>query len=891
LFVITKELRPHVESLFVDSKRKFKVARPVWNRGKLTLKYSDHFPVLLSLTNLPRAKEEKEEKAVRWNLAKEGGWENYKVLGEKCKKAFETEEKTIEEAYKIFEKQHDKICFKAFGKVTISNQPKNIKTKYPVNNDDEQVAKELNEEQVKRTDEEMTNIKKSNNGKVGQVWEIKKRVMGGKRAAIDSTAVINPKTGKLVVSRKEIKEVSLNYCIETLANNKPEESVKEHIENKKKFLKVFLKLKGGNFGTSKETFDLIVDKFKRSRKRLYDFLTKAGSDFKDIVFKLCQRMFQEEIFPSDFQKTTLHMIFKNGCSGRKEILSDNRFIHSKLFFARTTEALVVEDGLKWPLLKGSSKYQIGGQPGHRSEELIFVVKSMIAKYRMCKKQLVVKLFDISKFFDKEMIEDAIITCLKRGCDQKAVRLWYKLNESTQIRVRTGAGMSQYAKVGPVLGQGTLAGALISQAVLDDGVIAEFSPGGLGEPGEPGQPMYGTVPMAPVIFQDDLQNSSENIIQARFACVKVDKVVKKLGLQLNREKSVCLIIGSKKQKQEASAELLINPLMCGQVEIKEKQVAKWLGQQVSSAGLADSVEQTVLARQGKIRGACLEVANIVNDWRSQVAGGMETALVLWELCCVPSLLHGAGTWVEISPGTEKRLNSIHQDFLRSIYQVGPGAPLASLCWDTMTLDMGLRVWLEKVMMIVHIRSLEEDALARTFHKEQVAMAWPGLAKETKLICQELDIEDCNITSRSKSEYRQIVLEACHRKNKTKLLGLAEGKIKCERIMKEEYHKKDYISKKLICEVRQQYKSRYGLLPFAGNFSKDKRFAKSDWMCRCGQTEKEIHLTAGKCPIYDDIREKYISFENDEDLVSYFKEILDRRDLLDRLEAEEKELEDD
>ena len=213
-------------------------------------------------------------------------------------------------------------------------------------------------------------------------------------------------------------------------------------------------------------------------------------------------------------------------------------------------------------------------------------------------------------------------------------------------------------------------------------------------------------MAPVMFQDDLQNSSESLIQARLACTKIDKVVNKLGLQLNRDKTVCLIMGSKKQKQEASAELLSNPLMFGQVEIKEKQVAKWLGQQLSSAGLADSVEQTVLARQGKIRGACLEVVNIVNDWRSQVAGGMETALVLWELCCVPSLLHGAGTWVEITPGTEKRLNSIQQDFLRSVYQVGPGAPLASLCWDTMTLDMCLRVWLEKVMMIVHIRSLED-----------------------------------------------------------------------------------------------------------------------------------------------------------------------------------------
>ena len=110
-------------------------------------------------------------------------------------------------------------------------------------------------------------------------------------------------------------------------------------------------------------------------------------------------------------------------------------------------------------------------------------------------------------------------------------------------------------------------------------------------------------------------------------------------------------------------------------------------------------------------------------------------------------------------------------------------------------------------------------------------------------------------------------------------------------KETYGKKEYISKSLISEVRTWYKSRFGLLPFAGNYSNDQRFAKSNWFCRCGQKEKEAHLTSGSCPVYSDIREKYTSLEDDQDLVSYFQEVLDRRDLLDRLEDEERDMEDD
>ena len=98
------------------------------------------------------------------------------------------------------------------------------------------------------------------------------------------------------------------------------------------------------------------------------------------------------------------------------------------------EGLVVEEGLKRPLIEGSSIYQIGGQPGHRSEELIFIQKSVMALYRMKGKVLILQCYDVAKYFDKEMIEDGMLTCLRRGADPKAVRLWYKLNSNTRIQV-------------------------------------------------------------------------------------------------------------------------------------------------------------------------------------------------------------------------------------------------------------------------------------------------------------------------------------------------------------------------------------------------------------------------------------------------------------------------
>ena len=286
---------------------------------------------------------------------------------------------------------------------------------------------------------------------------------------------------------------------------------------------------------------------------------------------------------------------------------------------------------------------------------------------------------------------------------------------------------------------------------------------------------------------------------------------------------------------------------------------------------------------------MEIVAIVNDWRAEAAGGMEAAIIMWEACIIPSLLQGAGTWTQISAKTEQRLNSLQQWFVRLLLRVGQGAPLASLGWETGLLDMRLRVWREKVMLVMHLRQLGEDSLASRIYKEQVAKDWPGLAKEAKEICQKLKIEDCNKTSLSKKEFKAMLKSALCEKDKEMLQEEAMTKKKCEMIMKDKYGKKEYISKEKLDDVRNCFKSRVGMMPFAGNFSRDKKYAKTNWLCRCGtEKEQEAHLKNGNCPIYADIRADYGDLEDLEDLVSFFTRVLERRDLLDRGEEQEEDL---
>ena len=223
------------------------------------------------------------------------------------------------------------------------------------------------------------------------------------------------------------------------------------------------------------------------------------------------------------------------------------------------------------------------------------------------------------------------------------------------------------------------------------------------------------------------------------------------------------------------------------------------------------------------------------------GGLETAIILWEACVIPSLLHSCSTWMQISRATENKLNNLQRWFVRLIMQVPQGTPSSSLTWETGLMDMKLRIWKEKVMLVLHIRSLNDNTLAKKIYEQQVEEGWPGLAKETKEICEELGIEDCNKTQLSKVEYKEVVKSALKMKDEELLRREAGDKRKCEKIMKESYGKKDYISNSKIAEVRSIFKARVGMTEFADNFSKDKRFLRTNWQCRCGyEKESEEHI---------------------------------------------------
>ena len=75
-----------------------------------------------------------------------------------------------------------------------------------------------------------------------------------------------------------------------------------------------------------------------------------------------------------------------------------------------------------------------------------------------------------------------------------------------------------------------------------------------------------------------------------------------------------------------------------IGFKIKLDDKYLGQ-IFASSLATSAFSTVKDRAGQIKGAALEIKQIIEDFQMKAIGGLAAAWDLWEKALIPSLCPG------------------------------------------------------------------------------------------------------------------------------------------------------------------------------------------------------------------------------------------------------------
>ena len=126
-------------------------------------------------------------------------------------------------------------------------------------------------------------------------------------------------------------------------------------------------------------------------------------------------------------------------------------------------------------------------------------------------------------------------------------------------------------------------------------------------------------------------------------------------------------------------------------------------------MEESSLATAKERIGRIKGAALEIRSIIEEFQMQMMGGMMAAWELWEKALIPSLLNGSGTWICEGKKTVNLCDDLQNFFWRVMLCVPESCPKVALRCETGMIGMKWRIWQEKILLLIRIKSHGLDAL--------------------------------------------------------------------------------------------------------------------------------------------------------------------------------------
>ena len=892
LFIISKELLKYVDKLIIDKNFTFTPSRPI---SKTKMVYPDHFSSLLVFKNLPMKtiKVVSGPKFTLWNTNKEGGWEEYKKLTEdnvKLNEAAEDASSDPDHIMNKISKELNRIKHVSFGKVKLSRKPKEnklleqlqmdkIKCYEEINDEserdekvdiiDKEIAANLLTQQRINFEKEIQSMKelRMKKGRSAAIFGLKNKVVGPKKTEQEATTLIDPVTKKEVNTPEEIKRVSIQYCQTLLTNREPKPDFIEDL--KMKDILHFVRMEEVLENDVKFTQELFDNSLKLLRKKSggkYDFIVKSGQSLKDALYNLFKVIWELEKKPDTWRDTVLIQLYKG--VGPRDSVDMYRNIHTKLeipnFFGH-----IVATAAKPNIVQNMTPYQIGTKPGHRAQEHLFVIKSVIGLAEANNTAVALQLWDLSKYFDRESLKDGLNELYKSNVRGKVYKLLYELNKDTRISVRTPVGDTEQRETGEGWGQGTIEGAICSAVNLDNGVKDFFSTSEY-------EISYGDLALSPLLFQDDISRIAVSPFTAQMGNDKLEALAETKLLDFNMDKSCIIVIGNSKLRKKLEDDFESNPpLLYGQ---KMKQVAqeKYLGDQINCGGLAASVSATVHKRKGKVLQTIFDIRAVIDDCRSHVTGAITTGLEIWEMAAVPFLLNNSDSWTGIADSTITELDNLQNLFYRVLLQVPVGCPIPMLYWDCGGLLMRNRILKNKLLFLHHVATLSPDSVAKQVYLVQKRLELPGLLME----CQEhlAKFQSDEITSYSKTQWKKFIVDKINLKNQDELLDQVKSsykKISYIELIGEKCELKSYMRNLDLSAARDKFRIRSKMTKTVKmNYPSDKGYKADLWRCwHCPSLDTQSHIMT--CPAYQHFREDK-NLDNDQDLVKFFRQVIQLRD---------------
>ena len=864
LVICSKGLERFVKFMRIDSERSFAPRRVQKTKKGIKETFSDHYAIEVVLTGIKSKKTScKTKKEVTYNYRNPGGWEMYKILTNaiapeitELAQAVKKRKHSINQVQTEIDRLIHEAKTEAFGLTSRTRRQMER-----IRDGGKSADKEkLYARKIADLEHDIEQIEKyGGKSNMQKIWTIRKALGGGKlKGGEQAAAVLHPVTKQLATDPETIRDAHIKHVAATLKNNEENDQNAGLHELRRENHKLRMEEQGDKLVISKAEFDKVMSKAKIKNKKFMQTITRAGDKFRTAVWKYMRELIKREKFPDVYHKTTAVALYKG--KGSQADLNSYRYIHTKVWGGRLADMLIV-NSFREDLLASISGKQTGGIPGRSPLENIFNMKTVVGLNMNKKKPTYISYFDLSKFFDKEIVEDLAEKMFEAKITGSRYRTYHKLQMNTIISVKTPVGRSEEVNVGSVIGQGAAGAALCSAQAMDRDLSVAFT----------GCKSYMKIDaidkddddllVEPAIYQDDISTQADSMRGCADMHSRVSVAFNDKGLTCNVDKCGILVMGKGQRTREAREFLKEYPVKTMGQPTKIKKNERYLGDYLHEDGLKESVSLCIDIRIARAKGIIEEVLKIIEDPRAQIVAPIMLALAILKLAIEPMLLYASECWVNISKADENRLDEFQISCIRRILGASQNFLKAGLIHETGITRWSDTVKYNKMWWAYKLHRFSDEVMAKKYWKKnfrvvdgELIPCMNTLAAEVVKIAQGWKMPTPFEWTKGESHYKQYLKAEAF----IATYSWAQEKMQKSKTMKDKSklnnvpdpsgaNTQHYLSGNLHA-ARLTAQIRGNQLMKA-----DTRHDANDrgQHCDCGVMMTTLHIISGDCPVYGDL----------------------------------------
>ena len=390
--------------------------------------------------------------------------------------------------------------------------------------------------------------------------------------------------------------------------------------------------------------------------------------------------------------------------------------------------------VKGKLASAMPDLQIGGMEKSQTQEHIASIHALARMKRKEKGGVIIQFIDCMKCFDKQLLEDTLYSAVTAGATVKELRVMRQLHDNTVIQL-VGDPTGRKEVIKNSTGQGTNWAPLSCSLSMGQTIKKES------DAFQKDNIKVGDLAIDPLMFVDDATKISDNTESARQGGVIFTKALDELGLHAHPDKSAQVIIGSKDFKGQVRKELSDSPVKVQGWDLKESECETYLGVEISSAGLRDSINRSIDKRCNAAIVKEVQISKVLQEDMMDKIGWIESVKTLFNSIIISTLTYGTAAFAGMTKKNYDQLENTMKTILFRMLKLSKFAHYAAVLYECNMIRIRHIVNQLKIGFVRNI--LQDKAKGFCYEillREEILYPGTGLLAEARELCEKYGIPD-------------------------------------------------------------------------------------------------------------------------------------------------------